>query len=649
MKHISIRFLKIVVGYLVAFVMISIQAMANDHKREDHQRFVMDEVVVTADRDQQDVKHVPAQITVITKEDIKKSTAKNVVDLLSSEGGLVKRGFLGNDKKAAIDIRGMGETSVSSVLVLVDGMRINPPDMAGPDFSTIALDQIERVEIVHGAGTVLYGNGAVGGVVNIITRSPGGDTRANVKFETGSYGAYQGTATAAGTIDKFRLTALGHMSTTDGYRENGQFDNRNFDAKAAVDLNDWLTVNGTIQVHLDTYGFPGPLTYTQFKQDPRQSMDPTGSNGETRKEIYSGGLDADFEERGALSVKYTYGERDNQWRQLNTPGEINERSQELNLKHKWIKPWGSHLNELTAGFDYRLTDYFQDTSFAVKPFQQDTYGLYFFDKVTFYDKWILQAGARYHFYDTEMTHTGEEQNFNSTDTTVGLISLFSHKNQINGSVFVNYATSFRIPDIDELGFATADLKPQSGIHWDAGIKLGYKKWAELNVTGFYLRIEDEIWFDSMNYINTNYEQPTRRQGVEVAVRIYPLEQLRLWGHYSYTDATFEGTDFNVPTVPKHKFSSGLNWALRPWLDWAVTFNYVGERSQGGDIAGSDYKPMPAYQTADTKLTVDIASYGGEIYVAVNNIFDESYYSLSFYDNVYPSPGRNFRIGLEWTF
>lgn len=644
------RWANIITGIVTILLLAVVPVSADNYVDEDDRSFMLDEVVVTADRYDQGVERIPAQLTVITKEDIQKSPSRNVADLLSTEGGLVKRGFLGNDKKAAIDIRGMGETSVSSVLVLVDGVRINPADMAGPDLSTVALDQIERVEIVRGAGTVLYGNGAVGGVVNIITRRPEEKLQANAKLEAGSYDTYNTTVSAGGAIGGFRLTALGSLAFTDGYRENGNFDNQYVDVKAARDLDDWIIIHGKMQFHQDDYGFPGPLTHAQFEQDPRQSKDNTGSSGKTRSDTIGLGLDINAEGWGHFSGLFTSSERENRWTLLNTPGQIDERSQVLNLKHKWRKLFALLSNELTVGFDYRQTDYDQKTSFASKPYQQDTSGVYLFNKMTLYDQWVMQAGCRFHQYDTKMKNTGEKERFDASDSTAGLIYLFSSNPHIKGSLFVNYAESFRIPDIDELGFATDDIRPQAGVHWDAGIKFIYKNRAELSLTGFHIRIEDEIWFDALNYINTNYDKPTHRQGVELAFRVYPQAQLRLWGLLSYTEATFEDSDVQLPTVPNYKLSSGFNWTLQSWLHWAVAYSYVGDRPQGGDpSAGIDYNCMPSYHTLDTKITVNMSACHLKFYAAVNNLFDESYYSLAYYDNTYPSPGRHFRIGLEWTY
>jgi iron complex outermembrane receptor protein len=629
-------------------------------EKEELPAFVLDEIVVTAERQEQEVREIPANVTVITKADIERSSAETIVDLLSAEGGLVQRGFLGNEKRANVDIRGMGETSVSNVLVLVDGIRLNPPDMAGPDFSTLSLEQVDRVEILHGAGSVLYGDGAVGGVINIITRPPGGRPQATIKGEAGSYETYEATGSAGGAFGELRLSAVGNYGDSDGYRDRGYFWDKNLNTNMAYDLGERWTLLGGLRLHKDRHGFPGPLTIEQFEEDPTQSTDPTDSYGETWEESYSAGVEAYFGDLGDFSATYNYRERENYWVLTLTPGRIDERTQEVNVKHRWDYTLGAYSNELTLGVDYIHTDYDQNTSFAVKPYEVNHGGGYFLDKFTLFERWTLQGGYRYHDYENTITTTDEKTDWKEDVYTVGSTYLFDVGHQASGSLFVNYATSFRIPNVDELGFSTGDLQPQTGRHWDVGVKCRLGKAAEMAVTWFYIRIEDEIWFDAFNYINTNYEEPTKRKGVETLLRLYPVEGIRLWGSFTYTDAYFEGADYDVPTVPKHKFVAGANWKIRPWLDLGATYNYVGSRPQGGNpledyytsgspSGGSAFESMPSYEVVDVKLTARFQKYGLKMSLSVRNLFDESYYTNSYYDNVYPSPERNYSVSLQWQY
>lgn len=622
--------------------------------------FVMDEVVVTADRQSERIQRVPANVTVITASDIQRSSARTLVDLLSAEGGLTTRGFLGNDKKAVVDIRGMGETSVSNVLVLVDGIAQNPADMAGPDFSALSLDQVERIEILHGAGSVLYGDGAVGGVINIITRPAGAKPHASATVEGGSDHYAKGAASAGGTVGAFRFSVVGNYSDTDGTRQKGYFWNKNLSTDIGYDLGERLSLWAKTRLHKDHYGLPGPLTLEQFNQDPRQSTDTTDSNGETWQESYSVGLEAFAGRFGELSAALTYKERENAWVQTLTPGSIRSRTREANLKVRRDIDIGASENELTLGLDRRDIAYDQQTSFASKPYDVQHLGVYVFDKLSLGDCWVLQAGARHHDYENVLTTTGEKTTWTKDVVTFGAVRLFEIGDRIHGSLFANHATSFRVPNVDELGFATDDIRPQTGDHWDAGTKLLFSKRAELDLTWFYIRMKDEIWFDAFNYINTNYDQATTREGLEAAARCYPEDALKLWASYTYTKARFEDTDYAVPTVPKHKVSAGASWNATPWLQFDLSYQFVGSRPQGGNpledyrktgapSGGASYAPMPSYQTVDAKVTVRLKRTGVKGFFAVNNLFDEQYYTNNYYDNVYPAPGRTWRVGVTWAF
>ena len=128
-------------------------------------------VVVSAARTQQSVLTTPASITVITREQIEASRARHIHEVLRSQGGVQIRDLYGDGSRATVDMRGFGETAGSNTLILVDGRRLNNPDIATPDLNSIALEDVERIEIVQGSAGVLFGDQAVGGVINADRRS----------------------------------------------------------------------------------------------------------------------------------------------------------------------------------------------------------------------------------------------------------------------------------------------------------------------------------------------------------------------------------------------------------------------------------------------------------------------------------------------
>lgn len=137
------------------------------------QMAALDEVVVTATRFKDRFDDKPVNMTVITGEDIRRSAAKTVPDLLAEQAGIQIHDFFGNNAATTtVDLRGFGITGTQNTLILVDGRRVVDVDLSGVQWSAFPLANVERIEIVRGGGSVMYGDGAVGGVINIITRSP---------------------------------------------------------------------------------------------------------------------------------------------------------------------------------------------------------------------------------------------------------------------------------------------------------------------------------------------------------------------------------------------------------------------------------------------------------------------------------------------
>src|SRR6185503_9370794 len=187
-----------------------------------------DAVVITATRFEDSKRNLPVGVTVITAEDIERSASTNLGDILAQYGLLQIRDLAGSYNQQ-IDLRGFGVTGDQNTLILVDGLRLSENELESAQLSAIPLEAIERIEIVRGSGTVLYGANATAGTINIITRQPeAGERRLRVLGRYGSFrtkeasigGSLQGEHFGGG------LTVSGQDS--DGYRRNGNFQEANF-------------------------------------------------------------------------------------------------------------------------------------------------------------------------------------------------------------------------------------------------------------------------------------------------------------------------------------------------------------------------------------------------------------------------------------
>jgi len=275
------------------------QDINNSRRRIDTvPRFELSEVVVTAFKIEEPVLNIPKNVTVITSEDIKQAPSNNVVDLLARESGVTLKNFFGNDKQAGIDIRGMGATSSSNVIVMADGVRLNSPDLAGPDLSSIPLDQIERIEIVRGAESVLYGNGAVGGVINIITKKGQTEPEMRVYSSYGSYETNDIRTSFRRRISNFLLNVNADYYDSEGYRDNGSLDKKDASLFTGYEMSDYINLSLRASIHEDTYGLPGPVDRASLdSKELRKTTSPDSQKdaGETTDRRFIGNIEIDFD------------------------------------------------------------------------------------------------------------------------------------------------------------------------------------------------------------------------------------------------------------------------------------------------------------------------------------------------------------------
>ena len=328
--------------------------------------FEMEEIVVTGTREAR-VWEAPRSVAVITADDIARSTSGNLVDLLAREANVNLRSFFGHDKFAGVDIRGMGDTFSSNVLVLVDGVRLNEVDLSGADFSSIPLDQVERIEVIRGANAVRYGSGAVGGVINIRTRRAGAQPMANARVSAGSFDTYTTALDVGGGHAGLSAHVDAAYHDTDGFRDNGAFRKKDAALELRYDHDDWLSAYVRAALHEDAYGIPGPIARADLERSAkaRQAANAPDDEGETMDRRYRAGLEVDLGRFGRVQGLARHRNRTNRFVVGYTPL-LNVRDQRSaiesvmrNYEATWTLPYAlfGHDHELILGFDTMSADY----------------------------------------------------------------------------------------------------------------------------------------------------------------------------------------------------------------------------------------------------------------------------------------------------
>src|SRR5574340_136976 len=327
---------------------------------------VADEVVVTATRFRDSYIDKPVNMTVITAEDIRHSTAKTVPDLLSEQAGIAIHDFFGNDAATTtVDLRGFGINGTQNTLILIDGRRATDIDLSGVQWSAVPLAMIERIEILRGGGSVMYGDGATAGVINIITKSPTAlANEVTVQGKAGSY-ATAGTllgANYSGSRSGFNVSASNYES--DGYRAN----NHNRQSNALADFR-FLTEGGDLALKLgaDRQGIrlPGARTVqpsagiNQLETDRRGAQTPLDyAQRDGNRATFDWRRDTSF---GEFNIGAGYRDK-KQTSYFDFSGFPDYRIADLDVwsftpRVKIAQPLFGRANTLVAGFDWYRWNY----------------------------------------------------------------------------------------------------------------------------------------------------------------------------------------------------------------------------------------------------------------------------------------------------
>ena len=244
---------------IAAAVFVMSFVLSGNAARAEEATMQLQEVVVTATRTEKDPKDVTQSVTVITGDEIKKSGALNVAEAVRATASVSIREYGAKGSVSQIGLRG---ASSAQVLVLLDGKRLNSARSGGYNLTDlpVTLEDIERIEIVRGPASALYGADAVGGVINIITKKPE-ETRSRISGTAGSHGYDLLTVRQEGRQGGFYYSLSGGRETSDGYRRNSDLDQKNAGVKAGVDI----TPNTSLELNANYLGketgVPGSETW----------------------------------------------------------------------------------------------------------------------------------------------------------------------------------------------------------------------------------------------------------------------------------------------------------------------------------------------------------------------------------------------------
>lgn len=637
--------------------------------------------------------------TTITAQEIERSPAQSLPEILSREPGLqVRNLFGGSGARDSVDLRGFGAAGTSNTLVLVNGRRLNDVDIAGVDLAAIPLHSIDRIEITRGnSGAVLYGDGAVGGVINIITRN--GAARppsAKVEGLAGSYRYGEARAAASHGVGPFAAAAFGNSLYTDGYRLNGAQRQHNgvgdlrysFDGGSA-----FLTVTADDQ-HV---GLPGgrrvTATSSLLVTDPRGAATPfdyadkqgvSATAGVTRQLwdgtelILDGGVRRKAEQGAFLSAFGAVFDRyvDTDLTTLSVTPRINSAHSLFGVPGRAI----AGVDFYDSGYGSNRAVHRGDAPNHRYDLAQRTLAIYGQETVAVRPGTDLAFGARVQRNTLRardrldpaapgaLFAAPQGLPLDSSETQHAWHVGIEHRVTEAFALFARAARSFRLANVDErvgvAPFGTPTdfaLRTQTSRDYEAGIRLagGGVRW---QTSAWLMDLEDEIHFSPATFTNTNLD-PTRRWGVESLLSFQAGERLRLHAGVAHTRAVFRGGPFagnDVPLVSPWSGSAGFSWDVVPRaLVVDAVARYSGERRLDNDQA--NVQPLiPASVVVDLRVGGEIAPRADlprlNWSVAVQNVFDTAWYNYGIASafvpgtfDAYPQPGRTFMARLAASY
>jgi iron complex outermembrane receptor protein len=666
---------------------------AQEEKGSSESAVTLEEVVITATRDTEEIRKVPARVTVITEDDIRKSGAANIVELLDKLEGIQFRSFSGNPAQSFIDIRGFGgDTPFGKTLVMLDGRRLNRPDWSSINWMQIPLSNIERIEIVRGPGSVLYGDAAIGGVINVLTKKGKGKPQVDVSFTAGSYGLHDEQVGVSGAADKWSYALNGENHFSFGYRDRSKYSSRNAGFDAGYAANDRLNLSLGLSFNKTDFQMPGALTKAQMEQDRRQYQPATPANwtnaapDDDGADAYTNvnlGATSLLGSLGRFDVNLLYGRKQIENNMpsftFNRFSDTDVETYGLTPKYVLEKEIFGFKNKLTLGADWYHEPYEKTffgtrertTKNSVADLSRDSFGSYLRDEFHLFDPLILSLGFRQDRtvqkgknsdFTTPANNFDDEKIHQAEAHEAGLTYLFGKAS----SVYAKYASVYRIPFIDEQasfngwgGGFNRDLEKETGKSMEVGAQISPSADLKMGLSLFRIDMEDEIAWDAVANKNRNMDK-TRHEGAEMSASYRLVDWAKIYGNFTYHRATFEAGQYNtkeVPLVPDRIANAGMELDLPFSLVLRPEARYVAACFLSGDFDNNTDK-VESYTLYNLYLFYrpQTGKWRLSAFLGVENLFDKKYVNFGT-DNVswggentyYPAPGLTWRGGVSLTF
>ena len=646
---------------ILSFIVVGIMAFGDDN---DTFNVKLEESIVTATGFDDIQSNQIKNTTVVTAQDIHNKGYNTVEEILRRTPGV---NFVNNAFGYIVDVRGQGvQGAAKNVKVLVDGSPLNILDMSHAilPLNSVPVEDIEKIEIINGGGTVLYGSGTAGGVINIITKKTQEEPvknkvyYQNSSFETNKFGF----GTSIKFTDNFLLDLAYENVNGNGYRRGDKRDGENLRGGFTYNITDNQTLRFRATKYKEESKETGGITKVQLDRD-RKAPGSEKTDSNLNRTEYT--LNYEIKPTNNLTFSLLgYNQKTIRDYDIATPmrgmilktdGFFKDTKNGIDLKGKY----DYSLGNIIFGYEY-IKNKSNRHSYSIMSktdidLKKDTHSAFIQGKHSFTDKLDGILGYRYehadyNIYRNDRTNTIDKKTKkNNSAYEAGLNFKYSD----TGNVYAKYERGYRSPSPTEMadkspiqGYTLNNLKSEKYDTYEIGIKdmIGP---SFVSLTGFYTKKNDEILINMVGHgVSWTYKnlQETERKGVELFAEQY-FGTFRLNESVSYVDAKIsKGTDKNkkIPYVSKTKATLGANYEVLTGLNLTADLNYFSNSVDG------NYEKIKGYSTTD--LGVSYAHKTGlGVQAGVKNVFDKKYYRYKNGDSYIPEAERTYYVGVSYNF
>ena len=608
---------------------------------------------------------IPASISLFTAEDVENSGALDLPELLKKKAGVDIHAMNGNPILTSIAMRGFGDNAFGRVKVVLDGEELNNVDMSAPNLTRIPLASAERVEVIRGPSPVLYGDGAIAGVVNVTTDPYDYEKRTKVTGRAGSQYTYGGNfQTKGGFEDEGVLyNASYDYLQSDGYREHSAYDMHTANAGLRKNFDNGSTVGFKANYQNAFYELPGSLTYDQWKHARK-----TANNHDDWARIWSYGIGLDSKMKLAedqwLLVDGGFSHQYRHARYVSSDSDLEYDAYCWHLSPRYVNEMDvfGFANKFTAGTDFRFDRYGEDHPLSFgspvkRHFDRARYAAFVHDEFYVTEELSVVAGARIERIGNRWAHysgLSESSSFDVMgDYELGLVfrPVEGLKTYVKGTRF--HRSAF----CDELSY-TQDgefLDPETGWSLDVGAEWVFLDEFSFDVNGYGMIMDDEIFFDpSLAPFGYNCNSParTRRVGMDTGLAWRRDKVAEASVRYGLVNADFGSGEYHgcdVPYVPNNRIRAEAGFWVFDDLELKGGYTFVSRQYVSGDFANQSDR-LPSYSLFDVGAYYSPSwAEGWKASFVMDNLLDRNYCDYAGVGYYYPACGRSFMFALSYEF